>query len=162
MNSRRRKMEEIRSSYVGYCSFSLVGLWSNKREAILCCSLCVQLMGEKCDEGGHVRLVETWRTLGRKLPSPPTCILVQGWGIVGEWGGGNRSFAKSRNSIRAKLHWASSLHFIDHEVKVTVLTLSSMEEQCSSNCIAFLYLRDEKNILWKNILESVFKFLQDF
>lgn len=39
------------------------------------------------------------------------CILARGWGIVGEWGGGNRSFTKSRNSIRAKLHRASSLQF---------------------------------------------------
>jgi len=63
-------MKRIGSSYIGHCSFSLVGLWSNKREAILCCSLCVQRTEEECDEGGYVRLIETWRALGRKLPSP--------------------------------------------------------------------------------------------
>lgn len=48
------------------------------------------------------------RNLANTWPQTFSCILVQGWGIVGEWGGGNRSFAKSWNSIQAKLHRTSS------------------------------------------------------
>lgn len=130
-----------RSSYVDHCSFSLVGLWSNKREAILCCSLYVQRTGEKCDEGGHVRLVETWRILGRKLS------LQAAYWSMDERLSANETAEIGASRKVGTLFGQSCIgrhrcNFIQREAKVTVmLMLSSVEEQCKPQlCAASLHL----------------------
>lgn len=124
-------MEGMGSSYVGHCSFSLVGLWSNKREAFLCCSLYVQRTGDGCDEGGHVRLVETWRTLGHKLPPPQAAYWFRDEGLSANEAAEIGASRKVGTLFGRSCSGRHRCNFIQREAKVTVIMPSSVEEQCS-------------------------------